>query len=362
MEKTKVILLGDNLVSNILKILLHKQKIDFVNLCLPKKNSETRFYAVKPTFYQWFEDNFKLPFSEFYPIKNIDIFFKEEKITFANEHSRPFALFNMTKSDDIFQTIKHFNLDAAIEINDIKVKTDINFISLTGQSIQGDLIINTDHRLNESLGVIEKVNNTQEFAIVACFSSKTSLENKAYQYFYNNQILAILPYDDNKFSIVLSAKDEVIKNLLSLSDQNFEKNIQKICGLSSIRLLTERQSYPILQSKVIKNNLSRMIIMGDAAHRVHPLAGQGLNLGFGDIADFNSLINQSTYHDYGKANFIKKYNIKRAADETFIHYLTSTIDAMMITRGDFFQPLMKLPTKLINKSNLIKKLLAEAMI
>jgi 2-polyprenyl-6-methoxyphenol hydroxylase-like FAD-dependent oxidoreductase len=268
----------------------------------------------------------------------------------------------MTKSDDIFQTIKHFNLDAAIEINDIKVKSDINFISLTGQSIQGDLIINTDHRLNESLGVIEKVNNTQEFAIVACFSSKTSLENKAYQYFYNNQILAILPYDDNKFSIVLSAKDEVIKNLLSLSDQNFEKNIQKICGLSSIRLLTERQSYPILQSKVIKNNLSRMIIMGDAAHRVHPLAGQGLNLGFGDITDFNSLINQSSYHDYGKANFIKKYNIKRAADETFIHYLTSTIDAMMITRGDFFQPLMKLPTKLINKSNLIKKLLAEAMI
>ena len=89
MEKTKVILLGDNLVSNILKILLHKQKIDFVNLCLPKKNSETRFYAVKPTFYQWFEDNFKLPFSEFYPIKNIDIFFKEEKITFDNKHSDP---------------------------------------------------------------------------------------------------------------------------------------------------------------------------------------------------------------------------------------------------------------------------------
>ena len=157
MEKTKVILLGDNLVSNILKILLHKQKIDFVNLCLPKKNSETRFYAVKPTFYQWFEDNFKLPFSEFYPIKNIDIFFKQEKITFDNKHSRPFALFNMTKSDDIFQTIKHFNLDAAFEVNDIQVNTDIDYISLTGQSIQGNLIINTDHRLNESLGVIEKV-------------------------------------------------------------------------------------------------------------------------------------------------------------------------------------------------------------
>jgi 2-polyprenyl-6-methoxyphenol hydroxylase-like FAD-dependent oxidoreductase len=362
MEKTKIILLGDNIVSNILKILLHKQKIDYVNLCLPKKNLETRFYAVKPTFYQWFEDNFKLPFSKFYPIKNIDIFFKQEKITLANEHSRPFSLFNMTKSDDIFQTIKHFNLDTAIEVNDIKVKTDINYISLTDQSIQGDLIINTDHRLNESLGVTEKVDNTQEFAVVAFFSSKTSLENKAHQYFYHNQILAILPFDDNKFSIVLSAKNDVIENLLSQSDQNFEKNIQKICGLSSISLLTERQSYPIFQSKVKKNNLSRIILMGDASHRVHPLAGQGLNLGFGDIADFNSLINQSSYHDYGKANFIKKYNIKRAADEMFIHYLTSTIDAMMIKQGDFFQPLMKLPAKVINNSNLIKKLLAEVMI
>ena len=96
MEKTKVILLGDNLVSNILKILLHKQKIDFVNYCLPKKNSETRFYAVKTTFYQWFEDNFKLPFSEFYPIKNIDIFFKQEKIISTKNSKRHFFIIRKT--------------------------------------------------------------------------------------------------------------------------------------------------------------------------------------------------------------------------------------------------------------------------
>jgi 2-octaprenylphenol hydroxylase len=138
-------------------------------------------------------------------------------------------------------------------------------------------------------------------AIVATVRTELAHDATARQAFLPGGPLAMLPlYDDNLCSIVWSVSPDQAEQLLALDDIEFGKALTAALDgrLGMCQVVSERQSFPLRMRYARHFARHRLVLAGDAAHTIHPLAGQGVNLGFLDAA---SIIDTFTeLHQQGK--------------------------------------------------------------
>jgi 2-polyprenyl-6-methoxyphenol hydroxylase-like FAD-dependent oxidoreductase len=128
-----------------------------------------------------------------------------------------------------------------------------------------------------------------------------------------------------------------------------------------INILSKRQYFP-LSMKINESLISdRVILIGDAAHQVHPLAGQGLNLGLRDVIEFDELLNSNKkyHHDLGLKQFLKKYNRNRKTDILSLTYLTNHLSHIFSSQSLIPEFVINFGFNKINQNHLIKKILIE---
>ncbi|MGI2111080.1 FAD-dependent oxidoreductase [Shewanella frigidimarina] len=139
------------------------------------------------------------------------------------------------------------------------------------------------------------------YAIVATVRTELAHDATARQAFLPGGPLAMLPlYDDNLCSIVWSVSPDQAEQLLALDDIEFGKALTAALDgrLGMCQVVSERQSFPLRMRYARHFARHRLVLAGDAAHTIHPLAGQGVNLGFLDAA---SIIDTFTeLHQQGK--------------------------------------------------------------
>ncbi len=165
----------------------------------------------------------------------------------------------------------------------------------SGRTLTCSLVVCAEGRqspLRNKMGIKIRNWSYDQTAIVTTVSHDIDHAGTAYEHFYPSGPFAILPLRDKRSSIVWCEPPERAKTIMGLSDKAFDRELAKKFGnfLGTVTHMGERWAYP-LSSQLADDYLApRFCLIGDAAHGIHPIAGQGFNLGLRDIAALTEVL------------------------------------------------------------------------
>lgn len=227
------------------------------------------------------------------------------------------------------------------------------------QVLQSKLIIAADggHSWMREQAQIEiKTWDYQHTAIVAAVKTTIPHQQTAWQRFLTSGPLAFLPLSDaNQSSIVWSTSPEEAKIILALDEKAFKKRLASAFDykLGEIIACEQRFSFP-LQMRHAKNYVkSRVVLMGDAAHTIHPLAGQGVNLGLLDAACFVDTISQGK-PDLTNPLLLRRYERWRKADNGLMLAFVEGIKYLFASEVQSISAVRNLGMNLTNRLDFVK--------
>jgi len=204
-----------------------------------------------------------------------------------------------------------------------------------GASLSGKLLVGADGRRS---GVAERAGIGREgwgygqTALVAAIEHEKPHEGIAYQLFMPNGPLAILPLPGNRSSIVWSETDANAAVIAKLDDADFMELVRPRFGdfLGSLKLVGPRFSYPLNLTLAKAYAAPRVALVGDAAHGVHPIAGQGLNLGLRDVAALAEVVIEASRRgeDIGTIFVLERYQGWRRFDSVALALGMDTVNKL----------------------------------
>ncbi len=190
-----------------------------------------------------------------------------------------------------------------------------------GRTLAGRLLVGCDGRGSGTArraGIRRTGWGYGQTALVAAIEHDLPHHGTAHQFFMPPGPLAILPLPGNVSSIVWSESDTTARQFAALSDADFMEVLRPRFGsfLGAIRLRGRRYSYPLSLSIANSFVAERLALVGDAAHGMHPIAGQGLNAGLRDIAALTQVLDESRRRgeDIGSAPVLARYQQWRRFD------------------------------------------------
>ena len=339
---------------------------------------DPRFYAITPGVKEWLEENGVCDFlhKDFMsPVNKIRVYSNKENasLSFDAYDAGMNELAFIINHDDLENAFK--NRIRKISYNEIKIGSaeslniemdHINLVDANSKRYQFKLVIGADGsnswvRSQTSIDVKNKAFN--QTALVFNIKGTKAHQGCAYQKFMQDGILALLPIHTDEYSVVFSLNNNILDEYKKLDDAMFLLKLKKDLGekFGDINILSKRQYFP-LSMKINESLISdRVILIGDAAHQVHPLAGQGLNLGLRDVIEFDELLNSNKkyHHDLGLKQFLKKYNRNRKTDILSLTYLTKHLSHIFSSQSPIPEFVINFGLNKINQNHLIKKILIE---
>ena len=190
-----------------------------------------------------------------------------------------------------------------------------------GQQLEGALIVGADGGrswVREQVGFESKGWAYQQDAVVATVRHELDHQETCWQRFAEDGPLAFLPLDEKTCSIVWSTTPEHAQELLALDKPQFLKELQLSFGDELGRMLEvgERGAFPLRLGHTTQYTGMRLALIGDAAHSIHPLAGQGVNLGLGDMSALADVLIAARERgvDLGDELVLRRYERARKAD------------------------------------------------
>ncbi|NMP15009.1 2-octaprenyl-6-methoxyphenyl hydroxylase [Thalassotalea sp. Y01] len=169
----------------------------------------------------------------------------------------------------------------------------------------------------------------QQVAIIANVKCDKPHNGRAFERFTDSGPLAMLPMTEDRCSLVWTVKPDQVEQFLALDDNGFAAQLQQHFGgwLGSIGKVGKRFSFPL---KLIRANSSiyhRMALVGNASHTLHPIAGQGFNLGVRDVKQMASLIAKALAagQDIGNFALLQEYSQHRQKDHDQVISLTDSM-------------------------------------
>jgi 2-octaprenylphenol hydroxylase len=248
------------------------------------------------------------------------------------------------------------------ELVGLKVGPDSVVVETSGGTLAARLVVGADgghSAVRRAVGLTAEISEYRESAIVATVMTERPHERTAWQRFMHRGTLAFLPLADGTSSIVWSADDDVASKLIGASGTEFASELDRASdnALGATRLVSERLSFPLRRLDAHRYSAHRVVLIGDAAHVVHPLAGQGVNLGLLDAAVLAEVLleGRAEHEDPGALRVLRHYERWRKSE---VAVMSSAIDVFDRFLAHGRGPISRLAQKglgWVNRSHELKR-------
>jgi ubiquinone biosynthesis UbiH/UbiF/VisC/COQ6 family hydroxylase len=237
--------------------------------------------------------------------------------------------------------------------------------------VQAPLTVVCEGRISatrETLGVRYEVTRYPQHAIAARLVADEPHDGAARQWFNDRgEVFALLPMQDKQLALVWSVDQLRAPELLALTADQFNTALHEAShgALGALRVVSDRASWP-LQRAIADRWTGRLAdgnawaLAGDAAHTVHPLAGQGLNLGLADAAALANVIkNRDYWRSVGDARLLRAYERSRRAEVLAMSLATDGLQQLFAHSADPLPALRNWGMRGFDSTRLIKNWIAK---
>jgi len=241
-----------------------------------------------------------------------------------------------------------------------------------GNEITAPLVIAAEGRnspMREAAGIRVARWRYDHSAIVSTLRHERPHDNVAYEIFYPSGPFALLPMTDDegghRSAIVWSVSQDDAPGFLSLSDPDFAAEAEAAMGgfLGKVTLLAPRSTYPLGFHHAARITDHRLALVGDAAHGIHPIAGQGVNLGYRDAAALAQVLVEGARLglDLGDQQLLDRYQRWRGLDTFMVSLATDGLTRIYGIPGKTASKIRRFGMGIINRIGPVKdRLMAEA--
>ena len=241
-----------------------------------------------------------------------------------------------------------------------------------GRRLHAPLLVAADGRnsaTREAAGIRVARWRYDHQAIISVLGHERPHDHVAYEIFYPTGPFALLPMTDgpsgHRSAIVWSVPRDDAAGWLSLNDEDFAAEAEAAMGgfLGKVELLAPRSSFPLGFHHAAQITAKRLALVGDAAHAIHPIAGQGLNLGFRDVAALTEVLVEGARLglDLGDRQLLDRYQRWRSIDALSVAFATDSLTRIYGIPGKTASAVRRFGMGLIERVSPIKnRLMSEA--
>lgn len=375
-----VIVLGGALVGASAAVALGRQglKVALIDRKLPvftPENDEvwdSRIYAISPGNADWLKAlnvwQLMSP-SRIASIEAMQIWSDQnpEPLLFSAEEAHGenlgYILENASLHQALWQTLKLLDIEIFEgDAQHLNFAQDFAHLALKdGTHLKANLVVGADGGnswVREQAGLSQQKTVYEHLGVVANFETELPHHGIARQWFVEDGILAWLPLPGRRISMVFSTKHS--QDLMAMSAEALSDYVAKVGGhtLGNIRCITPAAAFPLVKQKASAFIAPRLALVGDAAHQVHPMAGQGVNLGFRDVvALVQALAERHPSSDVGDHFVVRRYERARKADVLGMQTLTHSLYGLFDSHHPAIKALRNWGLRLPNDYPTIKRAL-----
>ncbi len=347
----------------------------------PKKNnSDKRTIAISEGTKQFLDQIgiWKYLIQHTEPIKNIKIIDRSpinilDFDNYRRNSNLGYIIKNRKIIDIFYQKLSKYNnlkIFNNINIQDITNNGSKVITGTNNYKIISDINIAADGKnsfVRKYLKTSFKYKTYNKKALVLTFSHSLSHNKTAYEFFFDNGPFAILPMqkDNNKnmSSIVWTNDNDYLDELLKLDEQKIIFELNKVVEpyIGRITNVYDKQLFPISAHINDKFYFKRNIYVGDSAHTVHPIAGQGWNLGMRDVKKLFNLAQKYKHLgiEIGSNMFCKEYHDSRYFDAFRLYQITDKLDGLFKNKNFFIYSTRMIGLNFIQKNKKVKNLISD---
>ncbi len=359
------------------KVALVDRKSPLVELA--NDDWDSRIYAISPGNADWLKDLGvwqRMNPERITPIAEMQIWgdVNAEALNFNAEDAFAdnlgYILENSALQKALWDELQTLDVDVMIGAEGSSVELheqDVTLELADGTQLKAKLMIAADGGnswLRAQAGLSQQKTVYEHVGVVANFEVELPHQNIARQWFVDDGILAWLPLAGNRVSIVFSTKHS--QELLALTPALLANHVEQAGGnaLGKMHCITPAVAFPLVKQHASALVANRLALVGDAAHQVHPMAGQGVNLGFRDVVELTPILaERNPLADIGDRFVLRRYERLRKADVLAMQGLTHGLYEAFDSKQAFVRGLRNWGLSLPNRHPILKRaLMKQALI